>query len=78
MATASTDNATTSEAFCIIVGAGIAGLATAIAMRAEGRRVIVLEQSRLKSEVGAAIQSVLLALISEGRSSRANATHYFL
>jgi salicylate hydroxylase len=44
----------------VVVGAGIAGLAAAIALRGEGREVTVLESSRLKSEVGAAIQCVLL------------------
>lgn len=40
----------------IIVGAGIAGLAAAIAMRGDGREVTVLESSSSKEEVGAAIQ----------------------
>lgn len=40
----------------IVVGAGIAGLAAAIAMRGEGREVTVLESSSSKEEVGAAIQ----------------------
>ncbi|KAJ9113567.1 hypothetical protein QFC20_001918 [Naganishia adeliensis] len=39
----------------IIVGGGIAGLATAIALRAPGRQVTVLEASRMNKEVGAAI-----------------------
>ncbi|TNY24092.1 hypothetical protein DMC30DRAFT_420671 [Rhodotorula diobovata] len=37
----------------VVVGAGIAGLATAVALREHN--VLVLEQSRLKEEVGAAI-----------------------
>ena len=40
----------------IVVGAGLAGLAAAIALRGEGREVVVLESSRMKSEIGAAIQ----------------------
>jgi salicylate hydroxylase len=39
----------------IIVGGGIAGLATAIALRAPGRQITVLEASRMNKEVGAAI-----------------------
>ncbi|RMY93387.1 hypothetical protein D0861_01971 [Hortaea werneckii] len=38
-----------------IVGGGIAGLAAAIALRAPGRQVTVLEQSRLLAEIGATI-----------------------
>ncbi|KAI5208089.1 hypothetical protein AUEXF2481DRAFT_111275 [Aureobasidium subglaciale EXF-2481] len=37
----------------IIVGGGIAGLATAIAMRGPHREIIVLEKSRMNKEVGA-------------------------
>jgi len=40
----------------VIVGAGLAGFAAAIALRGEGREITVLEQSRMKSEIGAAIQ----------------------
>ncbi|KAJ4350334.1 uncharacterized protein N0V89_008955 [Didymosphaeria variabile] len=39
----------------IIVGGGIAGLASAIALRAPRRKVIVLEQSSLNREVGATL-----------------------
>ncbi|KAH8879503.1 FAD/NAD(P)-binding domain-containing protein [Thozetella sp. PMI_491] len=39
----------------IIVGGGIAGLATAIALRGEGRSITVLEQSSHHGEIGAAI-----------------------
>jgi salicylate hydroxylase len=39
----------------IIVGGGIAGLATAIALRGPNRQITVLEQSRLCSEIGATI-----------------------
>ncbi|KAJ9480420.1 putative Kynurenine 3-monooxygenase (putative) [Pseudozyma hubeiensis] len=39
----------------IIVGAGIAGLAAAVALKAPGRRITLLEQSRLNREVGANI-----------------------
>lgn len=42
----------------VIVGGGIAGLATAIALRAPGRQIIVLEASRMNKEVGAAISYV--------------------
>ncbi|RMX78011.1 hypothetical protein D0869_09425 [Hortaea werneckii] len=38
-----------------IVGGGIAGLAAAIALRAPGRQITVLEQSRLCAEIGATI-----------------------
>ena len=38
-----------------IVGGGIAGLATAIALRGKGRQITVLEQSRMNKEVGALI-----------------------
>ncbi|CAD0095558.1 unnamed protein product [Aureobasidium vineae] len=37
----------------IVVGGGIAGLATAIAMRGPQREIIVLEKSRMNKEVGA-------------------------
>lgn len=39
----------------IICGAGIAGLSAAIALRAEGRHITILEQSRLAREIGATI-----------------------
>jgi salicylate hydroxylase len=39
----------------IIVGGGIAGLAAAVALRGPNRQITVLEQSRLFSEIGAAI-----------------------
>ncbi|KAI5477302.1 AAA family ATPase [Pseudohyphozyma bogoriensis] len=39
----------------LIAGGGIAGLATAIALRAPGREIIVLEASKMNKEVGAAI-----------------------
>lgn len=39
----------------IIVGGGIAGLTAAIALRAPNRRITVLEQSRLNTEIGALI-----------------------
>ncbi|GAM44015.1 hypothetical protein TCE0_060r19297 [Talaromyces pinophilus] len=39
----------------IIVGGGIAGLATAIALRAPNRKITVLEQSSLNREIGAII-----------------------
>lgn len=39
----------------IIVGGGIAGLAAAIALRAPGRQITILEQSRLHGEIGATI-----------------------
>src|ERR1700754_2364170 len=39
----------------IVVGAGIAGLSTAIALRQAGHRVEVLEKSAFKSETGAAL-----------------------
>ncbi|SPO27212.1 related to salicylate 1-monooxygenase [Ustilago trichophora] len=39
----------------IIVGAGIAGLAAAVALKAPNRRITLLEQSRLNREVGANI-----------------------
>jgi salicylate hydroxylase len=39
----------------IIVGGGIAGLTSAIALRAPNRQIIVLEQSRLNREIGALI-----------------------
>ncbi|RDW79108.1 uncharacterized protein DSM5745_05960 [Aspergillus mulundensis] len=39
----------------VVVGGGIAGLAAAIALRAPNRRITVLEQSRLNSEIGALI-----------------------
>lgn len=39
----------------VIAGAGIAGLATAVALAAPGRRITLLEQSRLNREVGANI-----------------------
>jgi salicylate hydroxylase len=38
-----------------IVGAGIAGLAAAIALRRAGHRVEVFEKSEFKNEIGAAI-----------------------
>ena len=38
-----------------IVGGGIAGLAAAIALRAPGRQITVVEQSRLLAEIGATI-----------------------
>ena len=40
----------------MIVGAGLAGLAAAIALRSPNHDITILESSRLKSEVGAAIQ----------------------
>ncbi|KAL4953769.1 hypothetical protein BDW69DRAFT_194568 [Aspergillus filifer] len=39
----------------VIVGGGIAGLTAVIALRAPNRRIIVLEQSRLNTEIGALI-----------------------
>jgi salicylate hydroxylase len=39
----------------IIVGGGIAGLAAAIALRGPNRKITILEQSRLCSEIGATI-----------------------
>ncbi|KAL4768214.1 2-polyprenyl-6-methoxyphenol hydroxylase [Aspergillus nidulans var. acristatus] len=39
----------------VIVGGGIAGLTAAIALRARNRQIIVLEQSRLNTEIGALI-----------------------
>ncbi|OJI99413.1 hypothetical protein ASPVEDRAFT_124547 [Aspergillus versicolor CBS 583.65] len=39
----------------VIVGGGIAGLTAAIALRAPNRRITVLEQSRLNTEIGALI-----------------------
>lgn len=39
----------------IICGGGIAGMSAAIALRAPGREITVLEQSRLASEIGATI-----------------------
>jgi heterodisulfide reductase subunit A-like polyferredoxin len=39
----------------VIVGGGIAGLSSAIALRAPGREIVVLEASRMNKEVGAAI-----------------------
>jgi len=39
----------------VIVGGGIAGLSSAIALRAPGRDIVVLEASRMNKEVGAAI-----------------------
>ncbi|KAL4931834.1 uncharacterized protein BDV17DRAFT_279945 [Aspergillus undulatus] len=39
----------------VIVGGGIAGLTAAIALRGPKRRIIVLEQSRLNTEIGALI-----------------------
>ncbi|KAK5718426.1 hypothetical protein LTR15_008153 [Elasticomyces elasticus] len=39
----------------LIVGGGIAGLTAAIALRAPGRQITILEQSRLLSELGATI-----------------------
>jgi salicylate hydroxylase len=45
-----------SQAFrIIIVGGGIAGTSAAIALRAPGRRITVVEQSRLHAEIGATI-----------------------
>lgn len=39
----------------VIVGGGIAGLAAAIALRSPNRRITILEQSRLSTEIGATI-----------------------
>ena len=39
----------------LIVGGGIAGLASVIALRGPGREIIVVEQSRLNKEIGALI-----------------------
>ncbi|TKA81732.1 hypothetical protein B0A55_01117 [Friedmanniomyces simplex] len=39
----------------LIVGGGIAGLTAAIALRAPGRQITILEQSRLLTEIGATI-----------------------
>lgn len=39
----------------VIIGAGIGGLSTAIYLRQQGHKVVVLEQSRLANEVGAAM-----------------------
>ncbi|KAF7188987.1 FAD-dependent monooxygenase phqK [Pseudocercospora fuligena] len=39
----------------IIVGAGIGGVAAAVALRAPGRQITILEQSRLNHEIGATI-----------------------
>lgn len=39
----------------VIVGSGIAGLASAIALRGPNREITILEQSRLSSEIGATI-----------------------
>ncbi|KAJ5536257.1 hypothetical protein N7513_009443 [Penicillium frequentans] len=46
---------TNDELRIIIVGGGIAGLTSAIALRAPNRQIIVLEQSRLNREIGALI-----------------------
>ncbi|PQE21532.1 FAD binding domain-containing protein [Rutstroemia sp. NJR-2017a BVV2] len=39
----------------IVIGAGIGGLAAALALRREGHRVSVLEKSRFAAEIGAAV-----------------------
>jgi salicylate hydroxylase len=39
----------------VIVGGGIAGLATAVGLRGPGKRITVLEASRMNREIGAAI-----------------------
>ncbi|KDE04368.1 hypothetical protein MVLG_05160 [Microbotryum lychnidis-dioicae p1A1 Lamole] len=46
--------ATSNFRICIVVG-GIGGLTAAIFLRSEGREIVVLEQSRMLKEVGAAI-----------------------
>jgi salicylate hydroxylase len=45
----------TSPFTVIIVGGGIAGLSSAIALRGINRKIIVLEQARLNREIGATI-----------------------
>ncbi|EED16362.1 zeaxanthin epoxidase, putative [Talaromyces stipitatus ATCC 10500] len=45
----------------IIVGGGIAGLATAIALRAPNRKITILEQSSLNREIGAIVSLQLNA-----------------
>ncbi|KAK1830617.1 3-hydroxybenzoate 6-hydroxylase [Podospora conica] len=48
---------TNRQSRAIVVGAGIAGLSATIALRRAGWDVAVLERSRFKSEIGAAISS---------------------
>ncbi|KAL4888814.1 hypothetical protein BDV59DRAFT_187852 [Aspergillus ambiguus] len=53
--TVSTSGMTRQNFRIIIVGGGIAGIAAAIALRKEGREILVLEKSRMLGEVGALI-----------------------
>src|SRR5271170_4796917 len=47
----------------LIVGGGIGGLATAIALRSQGIDVLVLEQAKMMAEIGAGIQIAANAAI---------------
>jgi flavin-dependent dehydrogenase len=65
---------TTRKTIALIIGGGIGGLATAIALREAGRVVLVFERAPEFREVGAGLSLVTaLRAYGQSRTARANA-----